>query len=100
MKAKMVIDLISKSYLMAKSILKEDELGISKRSSKSLEDYSKIVRKIDNTVNYLDEKDRFIILNEVVLGKRGEWYQGMISTPTYYRYRKVAYQNFIRCLNS
>ena len=100
MKDKAIIDIISKTYLMSKSILKEEELGISKRNNKALEDYRKVVRKIDNVVNYLDEKDRFIILNEVILGKRGEWYQGLISTPTYYRYRKSAYKNFIHCLNS
>lgn len=96
---KTIIDQISKSYLLSKSILREDDLGITKRSRKTIDSYKLIVDRIDDIVKVLDENDKYIIYNEVVLGKKGEWYHGYISTPTYYRHRKIAYQNFLRCLN-
>ena len=99
MQDKLLIDQISKSYLMSKNIIREDSLGISKRNRKTVDSYKVIVDKIEDIVNVLDENDKYIIYNEVILGKKGEWYRGFLSTPTYYRHRKAAYSNFMRCLN-
>ena len=43
-------------------------------------------------MNYL------FIKNEIIDGKSGNWYQGLMSTPTYYRNRKKAYATFIKNL--
>lgn len=55
---------------------------------------------IENVIfNILDDNDRFIIQNEVLLNKKGTWYEGYISSSTYYRHRKKAYANFLSCFN-
>ncbi len=46
----------------------------------------------------LDEDDFFIISNEVLKGKKGNWYIGYLSSSTYYRQRAKAYANFLSCL--
>ena len=50
------------------------------------------------TYDLLDEDDFFIISNEVLKGKKGNWYLGYLSTSTYYRQRAKAYANFLSCL--
>ena len=49
--------------------------------------------------NILDDEDRFIIQNEVILNKKGPWYEGYLPSSTYYRHRKKAYANFLSCFN-
>ena len=46
----------------------------------------------------MEEKEKIIIENEVLRGKKGKWYKEMMSAPSYYRYRNSAYDNFLRCL--
>ena len=48
----------------------------------------------------LDEKERFIIQKEVIEGETGTWYLDYFSMPSYYRHRKKAYAEFLRCLDS
>ena len=50
------------------------------------------------TYDLLDENDFFIISNEVLKGKKGNWYLGYLSPSTYYRQRAKAYANFLSCL--
>lgn len=60
----------------------------------------KIVNHMEDVLyNLLDEADFFIISNEVMKNKRGNWYIGYLSTPTYYRHRAKAYVNFLSCLD-
>ena len=96
------VDLIrnlSESYLYHKRQLREDELGIRSRPYCALEGARMIVSRTEYACACLNESDRFIIQNEVILGKRGDWYQGLLSSATYYRHRKTAYSNFIRRLS-
>lgn len=48
--------------------------------------------------NFLDDDDRYIVYNEVILGKTGSWYYEMLTVSTYYRHRRKAYNNFLTCL--
>ena len=95
---KRLIDMIAKSYMSSKLILRENELGISNRSNSYLEQYRFNVYHIETVVSCLNEDDRLIIANEVIAGKKGAWYHQYMSAPTYYRHRKVAYTNFLRSL--
>ena len=99
MKDKILIDQISKSYLLSRNIVLENDLGVVKRSKRNVDAYRVIVDRIDSAISTLDDNDKYIIYNEVVLGKKGEWYRDYISTPTYYRHRKIAYNNFINSIN-
>ena len=98
MKDKFVIDQVSKSYILSKTILKEEEMGISFRNKDTINAYRLIIDRIDNVISSLDEDSKFILINEVKLGKKGEWYREFLSTPTYYRHRKAAYRAFLNCL--
>ncbi|MBR3227657.1 MAG: hypothetical protein IKF68_03835 [Erysipelotrichaceae bacterium] len=92
---KNLIDIITRSYMISKSILRENELGICRKTEDRLKQYRFHVHHIEYVVSCLDEEDRFIILNEVIEGKKGDWYREYMSAPTYYRHRKLAYSNFL-----
>ena len=81
-----------------KRILKEFELGISDRSREDILSAKRLLNKIYLIINDLDDDSKFIIHNEVVLGKKGNWYYGFLSTPTYYRHRCKAYVDFLQYL--
>ena len=95
---KKIIDIVAKSYQTSKLILRENELGLSRRSDKSLEAYRFNVYHIEKVVESLNEDDRLIISNEVLSGKKGNWYLEYMSAPTYYRHRKRAYANFVHSI--
>ena len=95
---KIFIDLLSRSYLNSKRILKENELGIRSSTERYLESSRLNVYHIEHVVSCLNDNDRFIIDNEVIKGKRGNWYYGYMSTATYYKHRKRAYSNFLSSL--
>lgn len=92
------IELLSSNYINSKRIIAESEENIITISSSRLSVYRKIVYHIEYVVAYMNEIDKLIIENEVLKGKRGKWYRGIMSTPSYYRYREKAYSNFLRCL--
>lgn len=96
---KVLIDLLSRSYLNSKRILRENELGLRNSAERYLEPYRLNVYHIEQVVNALNDNDRFIIDNEVIKGKRGNWYYEYMSTSTYYKHRKKAYSNFLSSLN-
>lgn len=91
-----LIDLITKTYLKSKSKLREHELGVTNRNNNYLDHYRVNVYHIEHVVSCLSDNDKFIIDNEVLKGKRGNWYFEYMSTPTYYRHRNRAYDNFLK----
>ncbi len=91
-----LIHALSDSYLNYKRMLREEESGITRRPLRYLEPARVVVSHTEEVVDSLKERDRFIIYNEVILGKRGDWYREYLSPATYYRHRKTAYQAFIR----
>jgi len=93
-----VIKTLSENYRKHKRFLKEKECGISIRSKEELDDSNYIVSHTEMVVNGLRDRDRFIIYNEVILGKQGDWYRDYLSPATYYRHRREAYERFLRCL--
>ena len=92
------IKLLSKAYLYNKRLIIESNEHICKRNYDSLKASLKIVKHIEYCASSLEEKNRFIIKNEVIDGKTGKWYKEYFSAPTYYRIRKQAYEEFLRCL--
>lgn len=92
---KTLIDQLAKSYGMARYYIKEHECGVVRRSKETIEACHNIVNRIDSVISTLKDDDKFIIYNEVVLGKKGDWYRDYVSVSTYYRYSKVAYSDFI-----
>ncbi len=99
MNQKRLIEKLSDSYLFHKRQLIEDEQGIKRRPYEKLEGARYIVSHTETVVAGLPERERFIIYNEVILGKRGNWYEGLLSSATYYRHRRTAYRDFLRELN-
>lgn len=62
-------------------------------------DYAKTIHKMDYVVfNLLNEDDRRIIYNEVILGKKGNWYLECYAKTTYYNHSLKAYRNLISYL--
>ena len=92
------IALLSTNYLNSKRIINEYEDNIIDLSADRLEIHHRIVHHIEYVVSMMYDKEKIIIENEVLRGMRGKWYKGIMSSPSYYRYRKKAYQNFLRCL--
>ena len=97
-KTRFEIALLSENYLKSKRIISEYEENIIDLNSNRLAIHHRIVYHIEYVVESLYDKEKIIIENEVLRGKRGKWYKGIMSSPSYYRYRKSAYQNFLRCL--
>ncbi len=95
---KFEIALLSANYLNSKRIIREYEEDIIDLSADRLEIHHRIVHHIEYVVSILDDKEKLIIENEVLRGKKGKWYTGMMTSPSYYRYQRKAYKNFLRCL--
>lgn len=92
------INAVARTFMIQKRILKEYELGISNKPEREIEYAKRIMNKIYLIINDLDDNSKFIIHNEVILGKKGGWYYGFLSTPTYYRHRNKAYADFLEYL--
>lgn len=97
-KNKYEIDSVAKCFMAQKRLLKEYELGITTRPKQDIDSAKRILDKIYLVINDLDDNSKFIIHNEIVLGKKGTWYHGFLSTPTYYRHRCKAYNDFLEYL--
>lgn len=98
-KVKLEIDLIARSYIIHKRRIRESENNGIKRSYEDIHASRCIVEHIEDVVASLNEKDKFIIENEIVEQKEGKWYMICLSTSTYYRQRKRAYKTFLRNLD-
>ena len=92
------IALLSENYLKSKRIICEYEDCIINLSSDRLEMHRKIVHHIEYAAESLNDKERLIIENEVLRGRKGKWFKGFMSAPSYYRHRQSAYENFLHCL--
>ena len=97
-KQKFEIELLSRNYLNSKRIIKETEEDIIHTSYEKLKAYRRIVSHIENVAEGLGEKERLIIQKEVIEGRSGKWYLEYFSAPSYYRHRRKAYSEFLRCL--
>lgn len=97
-KQKFEIELLSKHYLQSKRMLREHEDNVIRCHHEKLRVLNKVVNHIEYVVESLEEPDRFIIQKEVIEGKRGKWYLEYLSSPSYYRHRSRAYEEFLRCL--
>ena len=97
-KDKFEIELLSRNYLNSKRIIKETEEDIIHTSYERLKAYRRIVSHIENVAEGLGEKERLIIQKEVLEGRSGKWYLEYFSAPSYYRHRRKAYSEFLRCL--
>lgn len=95
---KFEINLITQSYFAHKRKIREDEESIIIRPIDEIKASRRIIGHIDAVIDDLNEKDKFIIENEVKNGKEGKWYMIFLSSSTYYRQRKKAYKTFLRCL--
>ena len=97
-KYKFEIELLSRNYINSKRIIKETEEDIIHTSYERLKAYRRIVSHIENVAETLGEKERLIIQKEVIEGRSGKWYLEYFSAPSYYRHRRKAYSEFLRCL--
>ena len=97
-KERFEIELLSRNYLNSKRIIRETEEDIIHTSYERLKAYRRIVCHIENVAEGLGEKERLIIQKEVIEGRSGKWYLEYFSAPSYYRHRRKAYSEFLRCL--
>ncbi len=100
MEDKLLVALMARSYRKSKIFLAEYARGFRNCSDSELNTHRYIVDHIDLIVQYLNDRDRFIIQHEVILGKTGKWYRDQLSVPSYYRHRKEAYRTFIKFLDT
>ena len=73
------IMVLRESYRYALRVLKEDEANLVKRKKPQIIRCSYVVRHIENVIEYLPERDRFILTNEFILEKSGKWYRDYYS---------------------
>lgn len=92
------IQLLAESYIRSKTYLKQMESGNTLYDVRRVSVHRKIVTHIEHTVSCLSDNDRFIIHNEVIKGKTGDWFCEYFSRSTYFRHREKAYDEFLRCL--
>ncbi len=95
---KLIVDNLSKVYIENKLKSQQNYPGPYKKYDNDREYSEKLINKFEREVDNLKDNDRLIIYNEVLLGKKGDWYLEIMSQSTYYRYRRGAYLNFISCL--
>lgn len=92
-----IVNEIADAYAYFKQYIERYKL-VSNMSD-DINDKKKKISTIEGvTYDLLDEDDFFIISNEVLKGKKGNWYLGYLSPSTYYRQRAKAYANFLSCL--
>lgn len=95
---KKLISGLALAYANSKKVLAERSNYNTVLGRAKIKDSESIVNKIEYvTKEKLSEDDYYIIYNEVILGKKGPWYEG-ISNSTYYRHKINAYSNFLSCL--
>jgi hypothetical protein len=97
-KKKFEIELLSREYMKSKRVLTEAQKGTFEYDKRTLERSICIVGHIDMTYECLNEADKLIIRNELMEGRRGDWFKSYLSPSAYYRHRKRAYENFLHCL--
>lgn len=101
LKDRFEIVLLSENYLRSKRIIREYEDNNIDINFRRIAVHHRIVNHIEYVVESMHDKEKIIIENEVLRGKKGKWYKAFMSAPSYYpyyRYRKSAYHNFLRCL--
>lgn len=92
------IEELSKSYGSCKRTIEvNDAYGVN-FGDKDINNVKAVKYTFDLTIDQLKGLDYIIIDNEVRKGRDGYWYLEYMSVSTYYRVRKKAYTNFIRCL--
>lgn len=99
-KDRILIEIMARSYRQNKIFIIECEMYCRPYCEEELSMSRKIVEHIETVVRYMNDKDRFIIHHEVILGKTGKWYRDHLSQPSYYRHRKEAYRTFLRNLEA
>jgi len=99
MKPKKTIQLLSEAYRFGINALYNHNKGIKRRPQKDIEAYKKITTRIEECIYLLDSESRFIIENEIIIGRNGTWYTEYLSTATYYRHANKAYKTYLRLLN-
>lgn len=93
-----IIDIVRKAYSHSCRIIEQHYLNNICVSEEELQQAEKCKERIQSELKYLDETNYLVIKNEIIDGKTGSWYLELMSTPTYYRYRKIAYATFIKNL--
>lgn len=95
---KTVIDIVKNTYQRSCRIIEQYYYNNIYVSEKELRQAEMCKERIHSELKYLSEMNYLFIKNEIIDGKSGNWYQGLMSTPTYYRNRKKAYATFIKNL--
>lgn len=92
------IILLSKSYILSTRKIREAEINARCLSYDEIRSTKYIVDHLEKVITQLDDKEAFIIENEVINGKKGKWYLEYFSPSSYYRTRKKAYRDYLRIL--
>ena len=95
-KAKMSIYI--DGYRDFKKMINDYESGLSYYSEEKLNTLRRMIARLESPLDYMDERDRFIIYNELVLGKKGKWYLSYYSPSAYRVRRKEAYRIYLHLL--
>lgn len=95
-KSKMTI--FVESYRDYKKMLNDYESGLSYYSEDKIAAIRRMIARMESPLDYMDERDRFIIYNELILGKKGKWYLAYYSPSAYRVRRKEAYRIYLHLL--
>ena len=87
--------LLADSYQRIKKILKANDEGISSIDKSLYDAMQATVETLMGFAEKLEESERFIIENEVFLGKTGNWWSSYYSESAYRANRKSAYEKFL-----
>ncbi len=92
------IEILAHGYRDSSKILHNYELGLKSYQESQLKVCRTMIAHIEDAVNFLDEREKFIIYNEVILGKKGKWYLEYYSPSAFNVRKKQAYKEFLRIL--
>lgn len=98
MKDKTKIIMLRKAYRDFTKIIENHNMGIKHYDPTYIKELERMVFHIENCIEYLDDREKFIIYNEVILGRQGKWYLEYYSPSAYRVRRRYAYQVYLHIL--
>lgn len=86
--------IIIESYHNLRKTLADEQNGFQHCDKERLFAYQEALRTMEKARLLLSERERFIIDNEVFLGRKGRWYESYYSENAYRNCRRDAYRMY------
>jgi len=90
------VKFLHQAYRSNKAILKMADSGISYYSNDRIRLAKKICYRMEVAIEMLDDRYRLVLESDIIHDHYGHKDKYLISTAFYYKYRKQAYEAFLK----